>query len=410
MTIRTPPMVAAGVMAAIAAGAGGAAAPADERPPSFKASALLTPAQVRGPHHVVADAVATPGYYHEFTITSDFGEFEAAGRSMLAVRLHEIEALARLQEVSKTEVFLQAAGQSVLNIGKGAAAVVTDPGDTAKGLGAGIKRFGVNLGRQTQRAVDSSEDPAAGGKPGGDPASAAAKGALGVGKAARRWAQKLGVDPYTTNAVLHKALEDVGTVDAAGSIVTKVAVPVPKVVGMTASVGGLVWSKDPEEVRKINEQRLKELGVPDAAAKRFFRNSATTLTFETRLIAALWAVKVPGTADYVAAAAEARSEREALFFVESAELLQQRHAQTPFTAVLPDSQAMVAVTADLRAVALLPLDYVRWSGEAESALREIVGRTRTDLRARQFGIVLTGKASAVAAKELAARGWTVATP
>ena len=43
---------------------------------------------------------------------------------------------------------------------------------------------------------------------------------------------------------------------------------------MTATVGGLVWSKDPEALRKINEQRLRDLGVPDAAAKRLFRNSA----------------------------------------------------------------------------------------------------------------------------------------
>ncbi len=100
----------AGLVVVAAVGAGYAAAPADERPPSFKATALLTPAQVRGPHHQVADTVTTPDYFHEFTIVSDFGGFEAEGRTMLAVRLHEIDALAQLQGVSKTDVFLQAAG------------------------------------------------------------------------------------------------------------------------------------------------------------------------------------------------------------------------------------------------------------------------------------------------------------
>jgi hypothetical protein len=396
-----------GVLASLS---GHAAAPADERPPAFKASALLTPPQARGPHHAVADAVPTPDFYHEFTITSDFGTFEAPGRTMLAVRLHEVDALAQLQDVSKTEVFLKAAGTSVVNIGKGAAAVVTNPEDTAKGLGSGIKRFGINLGRQTQRAVDSSKDPAAGADGNSDTAAtAAAKGALGVNGAARRWAQKLGVDPYTTNPVLHKALEDIGTADAAGSIATKVVLPIPKVVGMTATVGGLVWSKDPEELRKINEQRLKELGVADAAAKRLFRNSAMSLTFETRLIAALGAVKVPGCADYVATAADAKNEREALFFVESAELLQQRHAGTPFTAVLTDSRALVAVTADRRAMALLPLDWVRWTGAVESALRDIIGRARAELRAGTVVIALTGRPSPAMARQAAARGWTITT-
>ena len=56
--------------------------------------------------------------------------------------------------------------------------------------------------------------------------------------------------------MLRKALEDIAKVDAAGSIATKVAIPIPAVVGMTAKVGDLVWGQDPEEVRKINEQRM----------------------------------------------------------------------------------------------------------------------------------------------------------
>ena len=86
------------------------AAPAGEPPPRFTAAQLLTPAQLNGPHHVVAEKVDTEGYFHEFRIQSDFGTFDASGRTMLAVRLHEIEALAQLDEVSKTEVFLKSAG------------------------------------------------------------------------------------------------------------------------------------------------------------------------------------------------------------------------------------------------------------------------------------------------------------
>ena len=290
------------------------AAPADEPPPTFTAAQLLTPAQVKGPHHTVASAVATEGYFHVFHIQSDFGAADAIGRSLLAVRLREVEALAKLDEVSKTEVFLAAAGQSVLNVGKGVVNVATDPVDTAKGLGSGVKRWGVNLGRQSKRAVDSAtgDDPAEASKQGDNAAVSAGKTVLGVNRASRRWAQKLGVDPYTTNPVLRKALDDIGEIDAAGSIATKVVLPIPGVVGMTATVGDLVWGKDPEELRKINEGRLKELGVPDAMAKKLSLNSAVTLTYQTRIIAALYAVKVRGVADRVAAAADSRNSREAL--------------------------------------------------------------------------------------------------
>jgi hypothetical protein len=387
-------------------------APADEPPPAFKAAQLLTPAQVKGPHHAVADAVATEGYYHAFTIRSDFGEFDAQGRTMLAVRLQEVEALAKLDDVSKTEVFLTAAGTSVVNVGKGVANAVIKPAETAKGVGSGVKRFGVNLGRMTKRTVDSAtnDDPAEASKPEGNAAVSAGKSVLGVSRAARRWAQKVGVDPYTTNMVLRKALDDFGEVDAAGSIATKVVLPVPGVVGMTATVSDLVWSKDPEELRKLNEQRLKELGVPDATAKKLFLNSAMTLSYETRLIAALHALKLRGSADRIAAAADARHEREALFHVESAELLQQRHAKTAFSALLTDSLATVAVTDDRKAFLLLPLDWVRWTSAADATLREIATRARQELKATELVIVLTGKASARTARELATQGWTVTAP
>lgn len=387
-----------------------AAAPANEPPPTFTAAQLLKPDQIKGPHHAVAGAVATEGYFHEFRVQSDFGEFEATGRTMLAVRLHEVGALAQLDEVSKTAVFLRSAGTSVVNVGRGVATAVTRPTETAQGIGSGVKRLGVNIGRISRRTVNSvtQADPAVESEQGGNAAVSATDSALGVNRAARRWAQKVGVDPYTTNTVLRQALVDFGRVDAAGSIATRIVLPIPAVVGMTSTVSGLVWNKDPEELRKFNEQCVRELGVPGETAQRFFRNSAMTLSYETRLIAALYALKLPGSADRVAAAAESRHEREALFHVESAELLQQRHAKTPFTALLTDSLATVAVTAGRRAVVLLPVDWLRWTSEAESTLRDIDARARTELKARDVSIVLTGKASDTARKQIAAHGWTVA--
>ncbi len=373
-----------------------------EPPPKLTATALLGAAVVKGAHYQIAEAVRTDEYLHEFSITSTFGAFQAVGRSQLAVRIQEIGAIAALEDVSKTEVFLAAAGQSVVKIGKGAAAVVTNPQETAKGLGAGIKRFGVNLGRRTERAVASANDDKSGDE--GSAAGSAASSLLGVNAAMRRWAQKVGVDPYTTNAVLRKALDDIAKVDAAGAIATKVAVPIPGVVGLTSTVGAIVWGKDPEEVRKLNEAALRTLAVPDTVAKALFGNRWLTLTYQTRLIAALSAVNVSGVPDYVESAAAATSEREALFFVESAEMLQQRHAREPVARVLTDSRAMVAVLAGGRARALLPLDWIRWTAETEKALTQIARRAREELKATRLEIELTGRASERTLRELPGSG------
>ena len=103
-----------------------------------------------------------------------------------------------------------------------------------------------------------------------------ANSVLGVNKSARIWAQKLQVDPYSRNPILQKALVDIAKIDAAGGIATKVVVPIPAVVSTTSSVGGLVWGKDPEALRKTNEAGLKALGVSEEVAAKFFRNDQFT--------------------------------------------------------------------------------------------------------------------------------------
>jgi hypothetical protein len=378
----------------------------DEAAPRFRASALLAADVLKGPHHTVRDAVTTASSFHEFDITSDYGELHATGLSQLATRLNEVRALASLDEVSKSEVFLASAGGAVLNVGKSLGKVVTDPVDSAKGIGSGVKRLGVNLGRMTKRTVDAAGNdskPAGGGD---SAAEGAANTVLGVSSAARRWARKVGADPYTTNPVLHEALKSIGQIDAAGSIATKVVLPIPGVVAATADVGDLVWGKDPEELRKINEQALKTLGVPAADSAAFFANRGYTLTSQTRLATALGRVTVPGTADYVAAAAAASGEREALFFVESAELLQRLHAGEPVTAVLTDSRAMVAARGP-RAIVVLPLDHLRSTAETRQVMAEIDARAKADLRATSIEVHTTGRVSDRLRGEMKTMGWTL---
>src|SRR5918993_1870336 len=226
----------------------------------------------------------------------------------------------------------------------------------------------------------------------------------------RQWARKVGVDPYTTNVVLRKALEDIARVDAAGALVTKVAVPVPAPVGTISSVGDIVWSKDPEQVRKVNEASLKTLGVPSDVAQHLFANRFFTLTSQTRFTSALSKMKITGIVDYVRTAAGAANGREVLFFVESAEMLQRAHRQTPVAAVLTDSRALVAADAAGRATALLPLDWVGSSRETREAINELAGRARRELRSSHLEAQLTGRVSDLARQEFTKAGWVVITP
>ena len=382
----------------------------DEPDPRLKASAILTPAQLKGPNHSVADAVSTPGFFHVFSVTSTFGTFEAEGTSQVPTRMREIAAIAALHDVSKTEVFAKAAGQSVVNAGTGVAHAVSSPVETAKGIGGGVKRVGVNLGRRTKRAAedvtadDTAESAESGGA--GDAAAGAAKGVAGINGAMRRWAQKVGADPYTTNPVLRESLEGIAKVDVAGGLAGKIAVPIPPVVGTTAQVGDLVWGRDPEELRKLNEQRVREIGASADGAKAFFRSQAFTLTMQTRIIAALHEVRVPGVGDYLASAAQSESARQALFFVESAEMLQEQHKASRVASVLTDSRALVAKLPSGDAIALLPLDWLRSSAATVAVLKEVGSRAKAELGATSLRLKLTGRLSERATRDFAALGWT----
>jgi hypothetical protein len=210
--------------------------------------------------------------------------------------------------------------------------------------------------------------------------------------------------------VLHKALDSIAEVDAAGSIATKVVLPVPAVVGMSATVGDLVWGKDPEALRKLNEERLRGMQVPDDVAGRLFSNKAYTLTLQTRLIAAFHGLAIAGRDDYVKTASEAKRIREALFFVESAEMLRPLNQRERLTKLLTDSRALVASSSGGHVIALLPIDWLGATAATSKTLGEITSRAKKELAGTRLTMVLTGQASPRMAKELSASGWTVAKP
>jgi hypothetical protein len=380
-----------------------------EKPGTFEASEVLTPDLKKGEHHKVDDEVPTEGFYFAFKLRTDFGELKPVGLDLLKKRVRETGALEALHEVSKSEVFIAAAGSSLKSVGKGVVNVAKDPEGAAKGVGGGLKRFGVNLGRKTKRAVDDAkeDDDDEEEKSTGEKTENVANSVLGVNKSARVWAQKLQVDPYSRNPVLQKALIEIAKVDAAGGIATKVVVPIPTVVSTTATVGGLVWGQDPEALRKANEAGLTALGVSEEIAAKLFQNDAFTLTDQTRFVSALGAVKkTKGLADYVDAARGAKTPREALFFVESAEMLKRQHGEGAVSSVLTDSRAMVGLSGG-RAIALLPLDYLAWTEPVSEAAAEIAARAKKELGAAGLEMHLTGQASAKARTELQSIGWSL---
>src|SRR5262249_1560771 len=153
-----------------------------------------------------------------------------------------------------------------------------------------------------------------------------ARDALGYEKARRTLAKELKVDPYTSNPVLAKSLDDVAWVAFTGrlgtNVVMSVVVPGSIVISATNFTNDLVWDTPRGDLIVRNETALKGFGVPEARARAFMNNAAIPLSVKTDLVQSLEELgDVKGRAATVALAATARSEEQGRFLATAVRML-----------------------------------------------------------------------------------------
>src|ERR1700726_1329660 len=115
--------------------------------PILNASVILQPQYFRGPNFIVRNAVPTYFGSNRYTIDSDFGVFEADGNQMLMRRVAEINGIAKLQAMSQTTEFTQAAAQAAAAPLQVAQDLVTNPVSTISSVPKGIWGF-INQARE----------------------------------------------------------------------------------------------------------------------------------------------------------------------------------------------------------------------------------------------------------------------
>ena len=113
---------------------------------------------LRGDHHTVDDVVRSDGYLNYYAIQSEYGEFDAVSTQMLRTRIGEINALAELDELTKTEVFAQAAVDAGVGQIKAIKQFATNPVETVVGIPSGIGRMFKRFKRQAGYAVDTAQE------------------------------------------------------------------------------------------------------------------------------------------------------------------------------------------------------------------------------------------------------------
>jgi hypothetical protein len=382
------------------------AEPVYEELPELKASEILKPELLKGPHFEVRDPVPTASGMNQFTIDSDFGVFQADGNEMLLQRLKEIDAISRLRDVSRTDEFkksLVAAAKSQLNSARN---IARDPAQAISNVPKGIMKF---LGRAKQSVENV-------GKGGGerDADGSRMKDAMGYSDKKREIALQMGIDPYTTNTVLQKELDDVAWASWAGGFGFSVATfPISGPLGaaltvtsLNSTVEDLLREKSPSDLEQINRSTFRAMGATASDTERILNGGAFTPTQATTLAVNLKALKgVANRGAFVKAAAQkSTTEADALFCVYTAALMDQINQKTPIARIVMLRDFPICVAKDGTMIVALQWDYAAWTSGAASFTAEVQKLAEKSGQPAHVFVGLSGQVSPRLREELEKRG------
>lgn len=386
------------------------APPGYELEPVLNAKDLATPELLQGPHFTVDPKVPVKGFIERFTIRSTYGTFEAHGLHMLPIRVNEVEALAKLDELSKTGEFLSAAGKAIARPVTSTVNMLIHPVDTITGFPDGVARlFGrIKLGGQkVYQAATAS------GQSGGERTAEASKrvgmatiNALGFEKERRDLAKSLGVDPYTTNTVLSEKLTDIAWVAFSGRFMiqtaTSILVPYSMAMSAVTITNSTVYDTPPGDLVNNATVIFGETGASEEQVQALVQNPQYSLSVLTALAMGIQRLQgVPGRDAVVIFAAAAQTQDEVRFVAGAVNMLAHYHEAVAPLAQVSAPGPILGRTVAGALVLPGPVDYVSWL--------ERLGRAanRPDLQAPEKVAFLSGRMSPLAQKNFDSRGWKI---
>jgi hypothetical protein len=342
---------------------------------------------------------------NHYTIKSKFGTVKADSTAELKIRVDEMKALAAMERVSNSDQFTRQVKEGGKNVVSGAKALVTRPVDTVKGVFTGI-------GTLAGRAGDALM-----GDPPSDAEGSRVENAIGFSSTKRDYAAEFHVDPYSTNPLLQKRLEELSWYGYSGKIAASaVSAVIPGGVGTFVSVAkssdwleGIPVQTPPSELRKANREKLAGMGVAADIIDLFLGNTAYSPVQQTKLVQEL--ARMNGTADrsyFVKFAVLARNGNAAFFRARQAEMYATLHKkETPVERFVAVGTNAAARLANGVVVFCFPLDYLAWT-EGNAKLAEALNRQVSalpDIRGKEIRIA--GGISPQARKGLENLGWKV---
>jgi len=378
--------------------------------PTLNAGVILQPQYLQGPNFTVRNPVPTYSGSNHYTIDSDFGVFEADGNQMLMRRVAEINAIAKLQAISQTKEFTQAAEQAAAVPLHVAQDLVNNPVSTISSVPKGIWGFLNQAGEAVKEVAEGRQNTTEEGN--------AVENMTGFSKTKRDLAIKLGVDPYSTNEVFQKELNKVAwpaflgkfTVDLGMAAVTGGAGTALSAANWTNTLTDALRDKSPADLRLMNLGLLtNDMGVSRATADAFLDNNAISPTTQTILVAALAQLgNIPGQAEFIRQAATSQDEHDGIAFQQSVQLMANLNQRTPVARITHLNGLTVCETNDGGVVVPIQWDYAAWTPMTDHFITALKAQKFTS-PVSGYSVILTGVVSPLTAQALDARGVNVTT-
>jgi len=381
-----------------------------EELPVLNANEILRPEFVAGPYHKVREPVPTYSGVNQFTIDSDFGVFEAYGNEMLVRRINEINAIAQLKDISRSDEYKKALVAAAKSPVAAAKNLVNDPVNTIANVPKGIMKFMSRAGENVKNIGKKSESSAAEGSK--------VQQLIGYSDTKRKVAIKLGVDPYSTNAVLQHELDGVAWASFAGGATFSLAtLPIGggagaalTVTDVSSSFDEMLREKSPTDLKIINRKTLFGLGAGAKETERFLNNSAFSPSAQTAFILNLRSLNgVANCAAFVRTAGETSSdESDAIFCVQTAALMSKIHKEEkPLAHIAMIGDFPVCIAKDGTVVVALQWDYAAWTSGAAAFTGEVQKLAAQSGKHEGVLVALSGQVSQRLREELTNRGFTV---
>jgi hypothetical protein len=394
---------------------GGAGTPAQaqsgfEKEPVLNAKNLVAPDLLKGPYFTVDDAVPVKGMLARFTIRSPYGIFEAHGIHMLAIRVTEVHAIGKLDELSKTKEFAEAAGRAIARPVTSAVNMLVHPVDTVEGFPDGVGRLFGRIELGFKRVGEAATAPDQSGGQRAEEASkrvgSATLTALGWEKERRDLAKSLGVDPYTTNTVLSEKLTSAAWVAFSGRFLiqtaTTILVPYSMAMSAVTITNTTIYDTPPGDLVNNATAIFTSTGASAAQVQALVQNPQYSLSVLTALAQGVQRLKdVPGRNAVVTFAAAARTQDETRFLAAAMNMLARHHESVAPIAEVSAPGPIVGRTSTGALLIPLPVDYIAWT--------QIVARhaEQPGLNSPDRALFISGQVSPRAQKELLARHWKV---